>query len=111
VILLPESWRTHRICRPLGYLAAALAALSAYLAAQHGCALAEEATGGANYTPLALSILAYAFAALVVTSSPHYSRLVRTIALVTLPLAVFLVPAFAVGVVQDIGNRICAAKE
>ena len=110
MILLPDSWLKHSFRRPLGYLAATLATLAAYLAVKHGCIQAQEAKGGATYTPLALSILAYAISALLVATTTHYSRLVRILAVVTLPLAVFLVPALAVGVLQDMGTRFCAVQ-
>jgi hypothetical protein len=110
VILIPESWLKHNFGRPLSFLAAVLAALSAYLAVQHGCMLAQTLQGGTNYTPLALSIIAYAIAAIVVISSSRYSRSVRLLIAVTLPLAVFFVPSLAVGVLQDIGSRACALQ-
>jgi hypothetical protein len=111
LLLIPDSWLKHSFRKPLGFLAATIAALAVYLAVEHGCNQAQEAMGGANYTPLALAVLAYTVAALVVASSAQYSRLVRTLAVITLPLAVFFVPALTIGVLQDLGARSCAVQK
>jgi hypothetical protein len=109
LILIPESWLKYSFRRPFIYLAAVLAALAAYLAAQHGCIDAQEHKGGTDYAPAAAAVLAYAIAALTVISSSYYSRLARLITLVTFPAAVFFVPALAVGVLQDMSARVCTA--
>jgi hypothetical protein len=102
----PSFLRGYR--RPVGYIAAALAALAAYLAVSASCSQARGAIGGEGYTPLALSVIAYAIAALLVASSERFSPRVRVLTGVTLPIAVLLVPAVAIGVLQEVASRACA---